>query len=347
MTDMAEEAEESKPRQRGALRKLWIAVARDIFEHDIVGAPEDEPWPRTLVWLWMLAEAAYQDRRRTINGHTIHLRRGQLAVSERYLAAKVNWTRKMARSFLLRLQKHGMVSLSTVSRDGQLVLDFAGTKVAPGQGPTLTVVTFCNYDVYQQRSRTKGTVEGTKEGPARDQSHTRDSRQEEHRSSPKERKKEEDAYAHARNGGTDGASGERLPFSETVIREIAAFNVDVEDLVADFFKKTAGKRIRDPSAYLLHMAKQRAAKGLGITVAQFSKVSTGTKHERALEAANVVGAFSAPSDEALRRARRYRKPDEINTAISRLAGRRFTSQTAVDRALDYEFTVMRFSGRAA
>src|SRR5262245_19757672 len=119
------EAAESKSSPRRVPRKFWFAVCSEMFEHEIVGAQVAPPkpadadrhaWHPFRVWQWLIKEAARQDRNRVIKGTVIPLRRSQLAVSERYLAREVNWTRKAVQVFLQRLEKFGMVRLSTSAR---------------------------------------------------------------------------------------------------------------------------------------------------------------------------------------------------------------------------------------
>ena len=105
-----------------------------------------------------------------ISGQVIYLRRGQLAVSERYLAEKANWGRKAIRVFLERLQAFEMITISAGTNHNQLSLSFSelrnpGTK----KGPPLSVITICNYDKFQTAAPPRGPAraqEGPSRGPA-------------------------------------------------------------------------------------------------------------------------------------------------------------------------------------
>jgi hypothetical protein len=145
---MPETDGESKTAKRVA-RKFWFAVSSEIFEHEIVGAqarspkpadPKRHAWPPLMVWLWLIKEAARQDRQRVIKGQVIPLRRGQVAVSQRYLGREANWGREAVRGFLERLVRHGMIALGSTQDPHS-----TDTKT----NPPLSVVTICNYDTYQ------------------------------------------------------------------------------------------------------------------------------------------------------------------------------------------------------
>ena len=356
---MPDDVGESKNDAPAITTKWWIALCVDVLEHEVVGPnvkspraadPNKQVWQPFAVWVWMLAEAAHKDRVRNMKGRHISLRRGQLAVAERYLARMANWTRKGAALFLNRLARHGMVSLSTLSKDGQLVLDFASAKRGPDKGPTLTIVTISNYDKYQHTPTRKGAAQGAARGPTRGQSLTSNTPTSmgESYQSPKEVNEKQEDLANEIPSGIDGALGERLPFTADTIRELTTLDgLDVEALVESYREKTKGKPIKNPDAYILKMGRTLVAGRMKISLEQLKRITSKNKTERALEQANVVGAFSRPSEETLRRARRYRKPEEIEQALANLAGKSFRSQDAVDRALEGEFTVLRFGRRAA
>jgi hypothetical protein len=116
----------------------YIALARGILDHPIVGARK--PFDYLAAWVWLLFEAAWKERRvRVTNGRTIsalQLNRGQLSYSRGYMATAWGWSHKRVRTFLSRLEKDGMIALQT--------------------GQQQTVVTIVNYDAYQPRTKTRG-----------------------------------------------------------------------------------------------------------------------------------------------------------------------------------------------
>src|SRR5262245_53912056 len=120
----------------------YIALARGILDHPIVGARK--PFDYHAAWVWLLFEAAWKERRvRVKNGRTesaIQVKRGQLSYSRDYMARAWGWTHKRVRTFLRRLEKEGMIALQT--------------------GQQQTVITIINYDVYQLSTKTKGQQTG-------------------------------------------------------------------------------------------------------------------------------------------------------------------------------------------
>jgi hypothetical protein len=166
-------ASEGKP----ANRKIWFAVCGDMFEHEVVGMqvapprpadPKKPSWPPFVVWQWLIKEAARQDRERVIKGKVIPLRRGQVAVSERYLANLTNWGRKAVRVFLERLERFGMVAAMAAPWGAatETVLVTTKGQASPKKGPTITVLTICNYDVYQHAPKRRGP-QRAQQGPTR------------------------------------------------------------------------------------------------------------------------------------------------------------------------------------
>jgi hypothetical protein len=112
-----------------------------------------------LAWLWLIKEASWRDRTRVIQGKEIMLERGQLAVSQRFMAGAWNWGHKAVREYLGRLVRFGMVKTACVR------IEFKrGTGEGTAKGTGITVLTICNYETYQDASHFKGTGEGTAKG---------------------------------------------------------------------------------------------------------------------------------------------------------------------------------------
>jgi hypothetical protein len=112
--------------------------------------------------------------------------------------------------------------------------------------------------------------------------------------------KEKAPELHVMPSGTDGATVDRLPFTAAVLAEIAALGVDVAAVVDRYRRRTAGKRIADPSAYLLRMARDEAAKRLDVPVAALAGLVSRNRAERASALATSVGAIAEPSPDVLR-----------------------------------------------
>lgn len=127
----------------------YIVITRRIFEHPLL---QDADYFRA--WVWLISEAAWKPRRvRTTNGRAseiIEIGRGQLTHSRRYMSGAWRWSEKRVRTFLNRLKLDGMIETQT--------------------GPLQTVITICNYDVYQIPIYGEGRQTGQKragKGPAK------------------------------------------------------------------------------------------------------------------------------------------------------------------------------------
>ncbi len=142
--------------------------------------------------------------------------------------------------------------------------------------------------------------------------------------------------------GTDGVV--RLPFAQVTIKRVVEMDVDPVKLIRKYFRKKP-EGATDPDAYLMKMAKEQAAKNHGITIAEVEALeSSRTKTERAMIAANVVGAFSRPSDGKIQSARKYGSA-RVDQALENLSGRRFASQKEADLALESELVLIRFKNQ--
>jgi hypothetical protein len=93
--------------------------------------------------------------------------------------------------------------------------------------------------------------------------------------------KQQSGKLHVMPTGTDGAAGDRLPFTAAVLAEIAALGLDVAAIVERYRQRTADKRIADPSAYLLRMARDEAAKRLGVPADAVAGLASRDRAERA------------------------------------------------------------------
>jgi hypothetical protein len=116
----------------------FIAIARGILDHPVIGARK--PLSEYEAWHWFLFEAAWKPRRvRVTNGRAagfLLLERGQLTYSRSYLAKAWGWTEKRVRGFLFRLEKERQIVRQT--------------------GHLQTVITICNYELFQSPLSSKG-----------------------------------------------------------------------------------------------------------------------------------------------------------------------------------------------
>ena len=124
----------------------FIIIPRSIFEEPLL---QNDAYFRA--WLWMISEAAWKPRQvRVSNGRTseiIVLERGQLSHSRRFMAKAWGWSEKRVRTFLIRLEKGGMIGIHA--------------------GRLQTVITACNYDIYQGAGDNEGRQTGPQAGQQR------------------------------------------------------------------------------------------------------------------------------------------------------------------------------------
>lgn len=122
-----------------------INVARSIFDHPMFD--DGRPLSPREAWLWLISNAAWRPMQVMVrNGRSqqlLNLERGQLTYSRSFLCKAWSWTSdKTVRTFLARLKREGMIDTQT----GQLQ----------------TVISICNYGVFQHG----GTLSGPSNGPA-------------------------------------------------------------------------------------------------------------------------------------------------------------------------------------
>ena len=332
-------AEEIKAPERA--NNFWIKVYTDVIGHEVVGAhvrapkpvdPKKQAWQPTVVWLWMLIEAAHKDRKRLVKGRMVHLERGQLVLTERFLADKANWTRKAAAVFLDRLAKFDMIRTTVTSREGQFLMDFSGSKRGPAKGPSVTIITICNYDRLQTALHRQGASQGAARGPTRGRllrvktEDTDDDSSNRSLQSQGSRERSKDALR---------TEEDRLPFTVDTIEELANLGLNVDGLIESYRKRIAsGTPVRNPNAYLLKMGRDAYAKDHGITPAQAKGITSRNRQERVTAMANVVGAFARPSEDVLLRSQRRNGEALVNRAMSAMSGKSYRSQSEADRVFE-------------
>lgn len=90
---------------------------------------EGDEYSRRDAWEWLIANANFTDRKKSISGKIITLKRGQLSYSIRFLAERWGWHRAKVDRFISRLKTETMIE--TGSETGQ------------------NIITICNYDDFQ------------------------------------------------------------------------------------------------------------------------------------------------------------------------------------------------------
>ena len=150
----------------------WIAISTDMRFHHLVGCgqpvkpadPSRGAWSRYEAWQDLICEAAWKNRQVLNKGRTILLERGQLLAARNWLAMRWNWTEKQVRGWLLKLEEASMVDMKSGKQEGQQKQN------------TVTVLSVCNYDIYQTARELQKLMKGQQkdkqrstEGPAEGQ----------------------------------------------------------------------------------------------------------------------------------------------------------------------------------
>jgi hypothetical protein len=86
---------------RGTLR-----ISRELVNHPVLDGGQ---FDKRSAWLWLLSEASWAARRKTVNNISLDLMRGELATSDRHLAAQWGWDKSRVRRFLDKLSAEHMI----------------------------------------------------------------------------------------------------------------------------------------------------------------------------------------------------------------------------------------------
>lgn len=92
------------------------------------------------IWNFLYQNAFWEDGIRNFNGHVFELKRGQIVVTNRFLAKGFGMTEKGARLVIQKLEKHKMLATKGTNKG--------------------TIITICNYNKFQSFEKTKGKQEG-------------------------------------------------------------------------------------------------------------------------------------------------------------------------------------------
>ncbi len=127
-----------------------ISVARSIFDHPMFD--DGRPLSPREAWLWLISNAAWQPMQVMVrNGRSqelVRLERGQLTYSRAFLRTAWSWkSDKSVRTFLAKLRQEQMIDLQT--------------------GHLQTVISICNYGVFQLGGTLTGPAKGPLEGQQR------------------------------------------------------------------------------------------------------------------------------------------------------------------------------------
>jgi hypothetical protein len=116
-----------------------VNVSRSIWKD---AAFKAQPFTEREAFLWMIMEASYRTREKRLGNTIFSLNRGQLVTSIRFMAEAWKWEKSTVDRFIQRLKKRDMIG--TLS------------------GTDGTVITICNYSLYQDSAADSGTPENRK-----------------------------------------------------------------------------------------------------------------------------------------------------------------------------------------
>lgn len=119
------------------MNRGFIKLARRTFDHYLW--TENRSFSKFEAWLDLLQLAAHSPTKRIIRGHVVEIGRGEIIASLRYLGERWNWKKDKVASFLGLIESDQMVRRSTRQQE--------------------TVVTICNYDIYNNTSDTEPDTE--------------------------------------------------------------------------------------------------------------------------------------------------------------------------------------------
>lgn len=126
-----------------------VNISRDIWND---AAFRDQPFTEREAFMWMVMEASWKPRERRIGSISVHLERGQLATSVRFMADAWKWQKSTVDRFLKRLKNRDMIGTAS--------------------GTGVNIITICKYDEYQGKLNSSGTPKKQKAGQQRDSSGT-------------------------------------------------------------------------------------------------------------------------------------------------------------------------------
>lgn len=124
----------------------WFAVCVDVFEHGMLA---DGPYDRRSAWLWLVANAAWKDKRVSHKGRPLELKRGQVIIGRSFLAKQWGWSEQNVRTFIAALEDERMIEINQ------------------SNGHWANVANICNYDTYQ--SPESDGNQSINQSPTRDQ----------------------------------------------------------------------------------------------------------------------------------------------------------------------------------
>ena len=114
----------------------FVVIYRELWDH-----PSFRNFSEAAAFAWMVSRASWKGGRIRYKDQVINLKRGQLAISVRDLAKRMNVSKPMCERFLKRLKNETMIE----------------TAASTG----ITIISICNYSKYQDFRDTPETLNET------------------------------------------------------------------------------------------------------------------------------------------------------------------------------------------
>lgn len=127
------------------LPKNYFLMQRGWQDNDFFS---DAEYSERDAWIYLIGEAAFEDRKYRIKGKTTSLKRGQLTASIRYLTTIFKWSKGRTERFIKELKNWDMITVET--------------------GTVQNVITICNYNKFQGVPKNSGTDMGQQRGKSWD-----------------------------------------------------------------------------------------------------------------------------------------------------------------------------------
>lgn len=195
----------------------FVTVPRG--SEDLFGNVTDEPFCRRGAYFWLFDKAVWRETDQWAGKIAVHLQRGQLCCSLRYLARAWGWTHGRVQRWLELLVKRGKILTDNIA--GRVVVTLVGYDQQPKRESN-------------PRPQGEPATESRKARPAQAESGGRESPAS-HSASQRRIQEQEALEKDSKGAGRDAPS--------------AAEIAHVDAIVAENTAALTGNRIRDPQAY--------------------------------------------------------------------------------------------------
>lgn len=149
----------------------FVVVTREMRDHHIVGFGSAGFYSKSEAWIDLIMECKYKAGVVNNGGRPMLIKPGQLVGAVSWLASRWNWTPKEVRYFLDRLENEGMIERFTPGAEAESAsssveqsLIVRGKNRGKQKGKQSTVISICNYEIYQFLSRAARQAKGQATG---------------------------------------------------------------------------------------------------------------------------------------------------------------------------------------